>query len=292
MTLRGGAAVDDYHTQPPFDPVIDVPTAEYLEKYHWGIPHLDAASWHYYVPIFIDHSLRNLAVGTSNAVETFLASLRPPDREPSRFASLADEHEQAIVAMLDQLAFDDKSKWKPQAILALEEYWAPGALYRNPRDELLIEIRRVYPIREMPSKRDLRFHPDGCLQCEFISQYLDEHRGGTIDSAVIRYTNNEMTCLSAKGWSWVLPHYLPYCLTAEAEYNQTETEFLIYNLGPKEEFEKETRERLSDLSKPQITCLKHFLHWLSIHPHWSTYCPEDIARATQFLQVVEDEDHE
>jgi len=33
----------------------------------------------------------------------------------------------------------------------------------------------------MPSKHDLRFHVDGCLQCDYISQYLVEHRGGTID---------------------------------------------------------------------------------------------------------------
>jgi hypothetical protein len=42
-------------------------------------------------------------------------------------------------------------------------------------DELLAEIRLAFPLVEMPSKRDLRFHPDGCLQCDFISQYLDEH---------------------------------------------------------------------------------------------------------------------
>jgi hypothetical protein len=287
MTLRGGAAVDDYHTPPPFDPAIDEPTPEYLENYHWGIPHLDSQSWHYYLPILVEHSLRNLAVSESNAVETFLASLRPPDRDPPRFASLTVEQEQVVVEMLDKLAFDDQSKWKPQAILALEEYWAPGALYRTPHDELLAEIRRVYPVLEMPSKRDLRFHPDGCFQCEFISQYLDEHRGGPIDGAVIRYTHNEMTCLSAKGWSWLLPHYLPYCLTAEANYNQTETEFLIYNLGPKEESKKETWERLSGLSAAQITCLGHFLNWLSVHPHWRTYCPEDITRALQFVNELE-----
>jgi hypothetical protein len=39
--------------------------------------------------------------------------------------------------------------------------------------------------------------------------------------------HQEMTCLSARGWSWALPHYLPFCLTPEAEYNRMETEFLI-----------------------------------------------------------------
>lgn len=57
MSLRGGAAIDDNHTAPQFDAEVDRPAPEYLEKYYWGIPHLDA-------------------------------SLRPPDRDPPRFASL------------------------------------------------------------------------------------------------------------------------------------------------------------------------------------------------------------
>jgi hypothetical protein len=68
-------------------------------------------------------------------------------------------------------------------------------------DELQAEIRLAFPLVEMPSKGDLRFHPDGCLQCDFLSQYLDEHRDGIIDGAVIRYMRIEMTCLSARGWS-------------------------------------------------------------------------------------------
>jgi hypothetical protein len=134
MSLRGGAAIDDISSPAQYDAEIDRAAPEYLEKYHWGIQHLDALSWRYYLPILIEHALRNVATAESNAVETFLASLRPPDRHPPRFASLTAEEEGAVVAMLDRLAFDAASKWKSQAILALEEYWAPGALYRAPRD--------------------------------------------------------------------------------------------------------------------------------------------------------------
>jgi hypothetical protein len=154
-------------------------------------------------------------------------------------------------------------------------------------DELLAEIRLAFPLVEMPSQVDLRFHPDGCLQCDFLSQYLDEHRDGIINGAVIRYMHIEMTGLSAKGWSWALPHYLPYCLTPEAEYNQSETEYLIYNLGPSDEFKDETKERLSGLSNQQIRCLKHFLDWLIQHPKWSDYCPEDIVRAIQIVNELD-----
>jgi hypothetical protein len=153
-------------------------------------------------------------------------------------------------------------------------------------DELLAEIRTAFPLVEMPSRRDLRFHPDDCLQCDLISQYLDEHRNGTIDGAVIRYMCIEMTCLSAMGWSWALPHYLPHCLTAEAEYNQSEIEYLVYNLGTSDEYKSDTKERLSGLSKQQIMCLKHFLSWLSRHPKWRDYFPEDIARAMQMMNEL------
>lgn len=136
MSLRGGAAVDDGHTATDFDAALDRPTSEYLEEYYWGVPHLDAVSWRYYLPILIEHALRNVAAARSNAVDAFLASLRPPDRDPPRFASLSAEQEEAVVAMLERLAFDEASTWKSQAILALEEYWGPGALYRGPRDHL------------------------------------------------------------------------------------------------------------------------------------------------------------
>lgn len=134
MSLRGGAAVDDGHAAPDFDAAVDRPTSRYLEEYYWGVPHLDAVSWRYYLPIFIEHALCNVAAAGSNAVDTFLASLRPPDRDPPRFASLSAEQEGAVVAMLERLAFDEASTWKSQAMLALEEYWGPGALYRGTRD--------------------------------------------------------------------------------------------------------------------------------------------------------------
>lgn len=130
MSLRGGAAVDDHQTAPSIDEAADRPSPEYLEKYHWGIPHLDAASWRYYLPILMEYTLQNVGNTQSNAVDSFLASLRPPDRDPPRFAIFASEEERAMVNMLDTLAFSDASKWKPQAMLALEDYWAPGALYR------------------------------------------------------------------------------------------------------------------------------------------------------------------
>lgn len=130
MSLRAGNAEDDYEPHPDYETEIDRPTPEYLETYHWGIGHLDAESWRYYLPHLLAHALRNLSDPGSMAVQSTLFYLRPPDRDPPRFGSLTPAQRRAVIAVLDQLAFVDESVWQGDATLALEEYWAPGALFR------------------------------------------------------------------------------------------------------------------------------------------------------------------
>ena len=149
--------------------------------------------------------------------------------------------------------------------------------------ELLAEIRIVFPAIKMPAYADLRFHRDGCYECDCLARELEECRGRSVDGSVIRLLHQEMSSLSAKGWTWALPHYLLFCLRPEAEYNQMETEFLLYNLAPKEEFVPETLIRLSALNRPQVECLVHFVEWLKAHPRWSSYCPSEIETALEFL---------
>lgn len=130
MSLRAGNAIDDYAQAPPFEPTIDAVTPEYLERYAWGLHHLDAVSWRYYLPHLLRHALQNIGNPASNATDTLLASLRPPDRQPPRFGALSAAEEGAVVAALDRLAFAEESVWSAPAQVALEEYWAPGATYR------------------------------------------------------------------------------------------------------------------------------------------------------------------
>ena len=130
MSLRGGNAVDDYAPVPPFDAVLDRITPEYFEMYFWGIHHLDAESWRFYLPHLLRYALDNIASPESNAIDAFLYSLRPPDYNPPRFGALTPAQEAAVVTALDQLAFSEQSVWQEPAMIALEEYWAPGAAYR------------------------------------------------------------------------------------------------------------------------------------------------------------------
>ena len=132
MSLRAGNAADDCELPLPFDQELDRITPDYLEHYFWGLAYLDSRSWLFYLPHFLSYSIENIANPTSNAIEAFLFSLRPPDREPPRFGSLSSAQEKAIVAVLDQLAFSENSAWNEDAMIALEEYWAPGANYREP----------------------------------------------------------------------------------------------------------------------------------------------------------------
>jgi hypothetical protein len=131
MTLRGGNAVDSYAAPPAHDPALDQPSDTYLEAHaFFALPHLDAASWRHYLPRLIGYALGRLDDPGSMVTEALLWSLRPPDREQPRLGSLSAEQEAVVVAMLDVLAFDERSAHRDLAMQVLEEYWVPGALYR------------------------------------------------------------------------------------------------------------------------------------------------------------------
>jgi hypothetical protein len=129
VTLRAGNALDEYKQPQNFDPTTDTVSDSYLERYWWGIAHLDPISWRYYLPHLIEYSLRRRHEH-SMVIDALLTSLRPPDREPARLASLSPKQESVVSAFLDVMAFDDGSVHQALACTALEEWWAPGALYR------------------------------------------------------------------------------------------------------------------------------------------------------------------
>jgi len=130
MTLRGGDAVDGYAEPPDFDPALDEPTDDYLEKFHWGVTYLDPESWRFYFPTLSDYAVRHCSDGSSMVIDALLSSLRPPEKDPPRFSVLTPEQEGAIVDFLDFMAFSEESDFKEDAMQVLEEYWTPNALYR------------------------------------------------------------------------------------------------------------------------------------------------------------------
>jgi hypothetical protein len=140
ITLRGGDALDSYDEPPPYDPQADEPNDSYLEAWAFnGLNFLDPPSWRHYLPRLIDYAIRNLASNAAGtmAIDGLLWSLRPPDRDPPRLRSLTREQEEVILAALEQLAFSEDSVYRDDAIQVMEEWWIPGALYRDDEDSSL-----------------------------------------------------------------------------------------------------------------------------------------------------------
>jgi hypothetical protein len=112
--------------------VLDEPTDAYLERYtFWGQAFLDPGSWRHYLPQWIDYAIRHAADRSTTLVDGVLTSLRPPDREPPRLASLSPEQEAVAVAFLRHAATSGDAAY--DAALAqqvLEEWWVPNARYR------------------------------------------------------------------------------------------------------------------------------------------------------------------
>lgn len=158
----------------------------------------------------------------------------------------------------------------------------------NKRDFLLKEIEQAFPFIEMPSNDELLFHSDNCKECKYLRNDIEKYRDKKITGKFIRLVHQELALLSAKAWEWLLPYYLRFCLTPEAEQNQMEIEYLVYNLSPKEEYKKDTILRLSFLSDIQILCLIHFLEWLFDDEYWGDFFKEDISAALTFLRNIKD----
>ncbi|MCE4536268.1 hypothetical protein LXT12_03220 [Pelomonas sp. P7] len=127
MSLRAGDAVDDYTDQPSYSAQADAITDDYLREFRWGLPHLDSASWRHYLPHLLAHAAKHHALG-SDVTDALIQNLRPPDR--GQLSSLSADQQQVVIKVLDLIAFCETSPHSQAAQTALEEWWAPGALYR------------------------------------------------------------------------------------------------------------------------------------------------------------------
>jgi hypothetical protein len=148
--------------------------------------------------------------------------------------------------------------------------------------DLLAEMEKVLPPIPKPLGRALSFHPTDCMQCEFLRRDLENYNDPLIPDEAVFCLRNELSLLSAEGFRWALLSYLRRCLTQDSGVDE-ETEFLIYTLGPDPEHESETESRLSLLSPPQLQLLLSFFERCAKHPHWSEYCPDEIAKARSFV---------
>ena len=131
-TLRSADAIYSYAAPIPYDAELDEATDAYLERYtFWGQAYLDPASWRHYLPTWMDYAVRHATARTTMVIDGMLASLRPPDREPPRLASLSPEQEAVVVAFLQHAATSGEPVYDAAlARCVLEEWWVPNARYR------------------------------------------------------------------------------------------------------------------------------------------------------------------
>ena len=146
LTLRGGERVDSYDYPEPFDPDLDAPTDEYIERFAYhAMPFLDAHSWRHYLPRLIDHAFRRPDEPTGLVIFSLVYSLRPPDREPPRLATLTPDQESVITAFLEELTRDPAFEHaRDDAAQAIAEWWSPNARLRPTVAEL--EAKRRAPV--------------------------------------------------------------------------------------------------------------------------------------------------
>lgn len=152
-------------------------------------------------------------------------------------------------------------------------------------DTIAQQIDRVFPLVEMPLKTELLFDQDSLEHCPLVDD-IEAFRGKKIAGEFIRLIHREMPYLSAEAWCWILPHYLRFCLTPEAEYNRMETEFLIYSLGPDLQLQAETVKQLSKFNAAQINCVLNFFEWCLASPYWQEFCPKELDQAMNFLGKI------
>jgi hypothetical protein len=146
LTLRGGDRVDSYDFPEPYDAGLDEPTDEYIERFAFhAMPFLDATSWRHYLPRFMDHVFRRPDEPTGLVIQAVIRSLRAPDREPPRLATLNADQEAVVVAFLESIAADSRHEDNAEdAQQALLEWWVPNARHRP--TQAAIEERRRAPV--------------------------------------------------------------------------------------------------------------------------------------------------
>jgi hypothetical protein len=147
---------------------------------------------------------------------------------------------------------------------------------------VLAIVESAFPYVARPTDGEIPFHQDSCAHCEMTVLELGKLHSEQLPFSAVRWFHDELGTLSAKATAWILPVYLRFVLTAEDARDPLPTEWLIYDLSPKPEYEEETRARLALLNGDQLEALQVMVeHWKG-DPRWSEY-GDDLGRAAAFL---------
>lgn len=148
------------------------------------------------------------------------------------------------------------------------------------------EISKAFPKIEMPNSKKLMFYNENYIEVDELSEDLQSFKDKEVTVEIINLLSRNLSLLSGDGWLWIFPYYLQYCLTDEANLNQTEIEYLIYLLSPTVEFESKMLTRFLIFSTEQVNCIISFLKWLLLTDIGQEYFKEDIYRAIALLTKI------
>lgn len=149
------------------------------------------------------------------------------------------------------------------------------------------EIEVTFPFVAMPPSKNL-ISPSAAQRVEGddMLRDIEECRGKPVSVELIRSLHQELHDLSAEAWSWILPHYLRFCMSEAGLDSRMELEHLIYKLDPTPKFTDETTEHLALFTRRQINCLRDVLRWCKNDEYWSEYFSDDLHGALLFLKEL------
>ena len=150
---------------------------------------------------------------------------------------------------------------------------------------VLDEVKQVFSFVDMPPQDEMVPSTPRTIESEEIREDMEAYRGKEITGEAIRTIQRYFPVLSAKATRWILPHFLRYCLTPDAESDRRrQVESLIYALSPEVEYVADAAERFTLLNAAQIACLVHFLEQCLKDPYWVDAYPERILEGILFLR--------
>lgn len=151
-------------------------------------------------------------------------------------------------------------------------------------ESLLASIKAAFPFVKMPARGKIIYQDSFDGYFDGLLDDLESYRGGEVSIELIRLLHQDLSSLSSDAWLWILPYYLEYCLSVEAEYTQMEVVFLVYALSPTlMKSRVDVLKRLSSFSKGQVLCLIFFVEWCQGHKFWKDHIPNELGQARELL---------
>ncbi len=140
-------------------------------------------------------------------------------------------------------------------------------------------VGNAFPFQPKPVGYQLTNQgPEDCI-CRYLVEHMQIYKEAKIPMDGITYLHSELSNISAKGMSWLLPNLLRKAVLCTDRFS-TITDTFIYDLEYINEGDESAMDRYSWLSHEQLVCFECVLELMSEeHGHV-------ISSATQALEKL------